>query len=195
MGTSWTLFCKRQLRYLGRNNLQGKYFHISNCIFTMKGWTVKKIILRCFFATGLFYLHEKFQHSQSSPSCILSKNYIFFIIFVGKIFFLQNVYGFTPVKFFLSDLGQNWAKTKQLLLKRFQLLIAMEGCIVHWMKAINQKWCTGGGDQFEQLKRFFWGGWTYLIFVSIRNKVRGEIILETILTESFYCFPLLLIHV
>ena len=37
VGTSWTLLCKRQLRYLGRNNLEGKYFHISNCIFTMKG--------------------------------------------------------------------------------------------------------------------------------------------------------------
>ena len=69
----------------------------------MKGWTVKKIILRCFFATSLFHLHEKFQ----------------------QIFFLQNVYGFTPVKKNLSALGQNWAKTKQLLLKSFQLLIAM----------------------------------------------------------------------
>ena len=49
VGTSWTLLCKRQLRYLGRNNLEGKYFHISNCIFTMKGWTVRKIILRYFF--------------------------------------------------------------------------------------------------------------------------------------------------
>ena len=26
VGTSWTLFCKRQLRFFGRNNLQGKYF-------------------------------------------------------------------------------------------------------------------------------------------------------------------------
>ena len=143
MGTSWTLFCKRKLRYLGRNNLEGKNFHISNCIFTMKGWTVKKIILRCFFATGLFYLHEKFQLSQSSPSCILSKNYIFFIIFVGKIFFLQNVYGFTPVKKNVSALGQNWAKTKQLLLKIFQLLIAMEGCIVQCVLLMCSAQTTG----------------------------------------------------
>ena len=48
VGTSWTLFCKRKLRYLGSNNLEDKYFHISNCIFTIKGWSVKKIILRCF---------------------------------------------------------------------------------------------------------------------------------------------------
>ena len=37
MGTSWTLFSKQHLRYLGRSILEGKYFHISNCIFTMKG--------------------------------------------------------------------------------------------------------------------------------------------------------------
>ena len=127
----------------------------------MKGWTVKKIILRCFFATGLFYLHEKFQLSQSSPSCILSKNDIFFIIFVGKIFFLQNVYGFTPVKFFLSDLGENWAKTEQLLLKRFQLLIAMEGCIVQWRAfCFSWRWrwwtCGEGGQILSDLFVSFW---------------------------------------
>ena len=57
----------------------------------------------------------------------------FFIIFVGKIFFLQNIYGFTPVKKILSHLDQKWAQTKQLLSKKFQLPIAMEGCIVHWI--------------------------------------------------------------
>ena len=96
----------------------------------MKGWTVKKIILRCFFATGLFYLHEKFQLWQSSPSHFFIKKMAFFIIFVGKIFFLQNIYGFTPVKKVLSHLDQKWAQAKQLLSKKFQLPIAMEGCIV-----------------------------------------------------------------
>ena len=68
LGTSWILLCKRQLRYLGKNDLECKYFHISNCILTMKGCTVKKIILRCFFTTDLLCLHEKFQVSQSNPS-------------------------------------------------------------------------------------------------------------------------------
>ena len=113
-----------------------KYFHISNCFFTMKGWTVKKNILRCFFATGLFYLHEKFQLWQSSPSHFFIKKMAFFIIFVGKIFFLQNIYGFTPVKKILSHLDQKWAQTKQLLSKKFQLPIAMEGCIVQWFWTI-----------------------------------------------------------
>ena len=98
VGTSWTLFCKRQLIYLGRNNLQGKYFHISNCIFTMKGWTDKKIILRCFFTTGLFCLHEKFQVYQSSPSRFVKKMPNILSYLRKKIFFYQNIYGCTPVK-------------------------------------------------------------------------------------------------
>ena len=36
--------------------------------FHNEGLDCEKIILRCFFATDLFYLHEKFQPSQSSPS-------------------------------------------------------------------------------------------------------------------------------
>ena len=63
----------------------------------------------------------------------------FFIIFVGKIFFLQNIYGFTPVKKILSHLDQKWAQTKQLLSKKFQLPIAMEGCIVHWREIIQMQ--------------------------------------------------------
>ena len=60
----------------------------------MKSLTDKKFIFRCFFTTGLFCLHEKFQVYQSSYSRFLRKNAIFFIIFVGKIFFLQNVFFF-----------------------------------------------------------------------------------------------------
>ena len=36
--------------------------------FHNEGLDCEKNYLRCFFATGLFYLHEKFQLSQSSPS-------------------------------------------------------------------------------------------------------------------------------
>ena len=111
VGTSWTLFCKRKLRYLGSHNLEDKYFHISNCIFTMKGWTVKKIILRCFFATGLFYLHEKFQLSQSSPSCILSKKWhIFYHICGENIFPAKCLWFYTSQKKFIrfgSKLSKN----------------------------------------------------------------------------------------
>ena len=80
----------------------------------MKGCTDKKIILRFFFPTGLFCVHGKFQVRQSSPSIFLLKNATFFIIFVGKIFVLQNIYGFTPFIKILSCVDQKWPKTKQL---------------------------------------------------------------------------------
>ena len=38
----------------------------------------------------------------------------FFIIFVGEIFVLQNIYGFTPFIKILSCVDQKWPKTKQL---------------------------------------------------------------------------------
>ena len=131
MGTSWILLCKRQLRYLGKNDLECKYFHISNCILTMKGCTVKKIILRCFFATGLFYLHEKFQLSQSSPSCILSKNDIFLSYLWGKYFSCKMFTVLHQSKKELSDSGQNWAKTWHLLFKTWKSSISMDSAIVH----------------------------------------------------------------
>ena len=83
----------------------------------MKGWTVKKIILRCFFKIGLFCLHTKFQVSQSSPSGFLSKNAIFFILFAEKIFFLKNIYGFTPVKKRIIRFGPKMSKSKAITFK------------------------------------------------------------------------------
>ena len=50
---------------------------------------------------------------------------------MGKIFFYQNIYGFTPVEI-SSDSGQKWAKTRQLLLKTCQFPIVLWGCIVQW---------------------------------------------------------------
>ena len=50
------------------------------------------------------------------------KKMAFFIIFVGRIFFLQNIYGFTPVKKILSYFDQKWAQTKQLLSKKISTL-------------------------------------------------------------------------
>ena len=138
VGTSWTLFCKQQLRYLGRNNLQGKYFHISNCIFTMKGWTDKKIILRCFFTTGLFCLHEKFQVYQSSPSRFSFKKCIFLLYLWGKYFSCKI---FTVLH--QSKKSHHiWTKKEQKLsnyfLKKIKLLNAMEGCIVQCYHASAQ---------------------------------------------------------
>ena len=104
--------------------LEGKYFHISNCVFTMKGWTVKKIILRCFFKIGLFCLHTKFQVSQSSPSGFLSKNAIFVIIFAEKIFFLENIYGFTAAKKRIIRFGPKMSKSWAITFKDSAVALA-----------------------------------------------------------------------
>ena len=114
MGTSWILLCKRQLRYLGKNDLECKYFHISNCILTMKGCTVKKIILRCFFTTDLLCLHEKFQVSQSSPSRFWLKNAIFYHICGENIFPAKCLQFYTSQKKLIrfgSKLSKNYAIT------------------------------------------------------------------------------------
>ena len=76
--------------YLGRNNLEGKYFHISNCILTIKGCTDKQIILRCFFTTDLLCLHEKFQVYQSSPSGFFYKKCHIFNHICGENIFLPK---------------------------------------------------------------------------------------------------------
>ena len=113
----------------------------------MKGWTVKKIILRCFFRIGLFCLHTKFQVSQSSPSGFLSKNAIFFILFAEKIFFLKNIYGFTPVKKRIIRFGPKMSKSKAITFKDLfnSLLLSIAAqCIVlgpdiqHFEKHTNQ---------------------------------------------------------
>ena len=104
------------------------------------------------------------------------KRMAFFIIFVGKIFFLQNIYGFTPVKKILSHLDQKWAQTKQLLSKKFQLPIAMEGCIVHW----NSSQCCPGtcGSWIDFFRIHLW---------NVRDRVAWTSLAE-IFCQHFYCY-------
>ena len=65
-------------------------------------------------------------HSQSRPSVIqmrqgtsdfLSKNVIFFIIFAEKIFFLKNIYGFTPAKKRIIRFGPKMSKSQAITFK------------------------------------------------------------------------------
>ena len=57
---------------------------------------------------------ENFRFNSPALQFFLLKNATFFIIFVGKIFVLQNIYGFTPFIKILSCVDQKWPKTKQL---------------------------------------------------------------------------------
>ena len=62
----------------------------------MKRIIKRKIILRRFFGIHVFCLHEKFQVYYSSPSCFFLTTY--FSYNRKKIFFLQNIYAFTPAQ-------------------------------------------------------------------------------------------------
>ena len=127
------LYYKRKLRYLERNNLESKNFHISNCIFTMKGWTVKKKLFWDVFLRLAYSIPMKnFSFHSPALHVFCKKNTYFLSYLWGKYFSCKMFTVLHPSKKKLSALGQNWAKTKQLLLKIFQLLIAMEGCIVQW---------------------------------------------------------------
>ena len=92
-----------------------------------------------FFYNWLLVSSWKISGFSVQPFRFFVKICHIFIIFVGKIFFLQNIYGFTPVKKISSDSGQKWAKTRQLLLKTFQLPIVLWGCIVQCTKYAKQK--------------------------------------------------------
>ena len=74
----------------------------------------KKIILRFFSRLASFVFMENFRFNSPALQFFLLKNATFFIIFVGKIFVLQNIYGFTPFIKILSCVDQKWPKTKQL---------------------------------------------------------------------------------
>ena len=98
----------------------------------MKSLTDKKVILRCFFTTGLFCLHEKFQVYQSSYSRFVKKmpnilSYLRKQYFSTKIFTVLH-----QSKKELLDLDQNWAKTRHLLFKTWKSSISMDSTIVHW---------------------------------------------------------------
>ena len=77
LGTSWTLLCKRQLRYLGRNNLEGKYFHISNCILTMKGCADKKLFWDVFLRLTSCVFMNNFRFLSPALQVFVKKCHIF----------------------------------------------------------------------------------------------------------------------
>ena len=65
-----------------------------------------------FFRLASFVFKKNFKFLSPALHILLSKNATFLIIFVGKIFFLQYIYGFTSVKKILSHLGKTSMKKK-----------------------------------------------------------------------------------
>ena len=73
VGTSWTLFCKRKLRYLGRNNLEGKKSFIFQIAFSQwRAGLIKKLFWDVFLRLASFVFMKNFR-SISPALHVLSK--------------------------------------------------------------------------------------------------------------------------
>ena len=132
VGTSWTLLCKRQLRYLGRNNLEGKYFHISNCILTMKGCADKKLFWDVFLRLTSCVFMKNFRFISPALQVLSKKCQIFDRICEKNIFLPKYLRLYTSQKKELLDLDQNWPKTRHLLFKTWKSSISIDSPIVQW---------------------------------------------------------------
>ena len=99
----------------------------------------KKLFWDVFLQLASFIFMKNFSFHSSALHVFCQKITYFLSYLWGKYFSCKMFTVLHQSRKNLSDLGKNWAKTKQLLLKRFQLLIAMEGCIVHWyLKVFTQ---------------------------------------------------------
>ena len=106
---------------------------ISNGIFTMKGWTEKKIILRCFLRLASFVFMKNFRFLSPALHVLSKKMPIFYHICVKKYFSTKIFTVLHQSKKELLDLDQNWAKTRHLLFKTWKSSISMDSPIVHWL--------------------------------------------------------------
>ena len=107
-----------------------KYLYFSNLNFTMKGASVKKVILRFSSGNDPICHSQKFQPSQTPPSHFLP---IFprFLTNIRCQYFSLNiwvVYDQLELDWCIFD--QNWAKTRPLHFQIFQILNATDRRIV-----------------------------------------------------------------
>ena len=98
--------------------------------FHNEGLDCEKNYLQMFFCDWPILYPWKISAFTVQPFMYFVKKWHIFYHICGENIFPAKCLRFYTSQKKLSDLGQNWAKTKQLLLKIFQLLIAMEGCIV-----------------------------------------------------------------
>ena len=111
LGTSYTLIAAKQhIKYLWRWTNNSKYLYISNCIFTAKGWTVKKLFWDVF--SGLIVL--------SSWKILGFTVQSFRFFFVKQCHILKHICGTNICRekylpFYTSQKRnhQSWAKNKQ----------------------------------------------------------------------------------
>ena len=109
-----------------------KYLYFSNLNFTMKGASVKKVILRFSSGNDPICHSQKFQPSQTPPSHFLPISPRFLTNIRCQYFSLNIwvVYDQLELDWWIFD--QNWAKTRPLYFQIFQILNATDRHIVHW---------------------------------------------------------------
>ena len=114
----------------------GKY--LEN-ICTMKGAWDQNIIFRFFSELHKIWVHAKFQSGLTPPSGFLPID-IPFLANIWREYFSFNILTVLyQSELELSDLDQNWAKTRHLLFKTFESSNAMDSPIVH-CPVTRRKW-------------------------------------------------------
>ena len=96
----------------------------------MKGVTAKKLILRVFLKHNQKKLLAKFQLWQPPPSCFLVLDDPYLTNICWKYFSWNLFTVLHQSKLKLSNLDQDWAKTRPLLLKTWKSQISMDSHIV-----------------------------------------------------------------
>ena len=103
--------------YLGRNNLECKYFHTSNCILTRRT-ALRKKYFEMFFYNWPLVSWRKISGFTVQPFSFFVKKMPYLSSYLcGKYFSTKIFTVLHQSKKELSDLDQNWAKTRHLLVK------------------------------------------------------------------------------
>ena len=126
-----TTSIKTKLQIFGEGKKECKYLHISKSIFTMNGAWDQNVIFRFFSELHKIWVHAKFQSGLTPRSGFLPID-IPFLANIWREYFSFNILTVLyQSELELSDLDQNWAKTRHLLFKTFESSNAMDSHIVH----------------------------------------------------------------
>ena len=107
-----------------------KYLYFSNLNFTMKGASVKKVILRFSSGNDPICHSQKFQPSQTPPSHFLPISPRFLENIRCQYFSLNIWVVYDQLELDWCIFDQNWAKTRPLHFQIFQILNAIDRPIV-----------------------------------------------------------------
>ena len=114
-----------------------KYLYFSNLNFTMKGASVKKVILRFSSGNDPICHSQKFQPSQTPPSHFLPISPRFLTNIRCQYFSLNIWVVYDQLELDWCIFDQNWAKTRPLHFQIFQILNAIDRPIVQWFTMLS----------------------------------------------------------